>query len=42
MRRFIERSIEDLIAGTIIDAYPKKLIGINLDIENDEIKISSI
>ena len=37
MRRFIERNVEDLIANTIVEKYPDKIIGIYIDVENDEI-----
>ncbi len=42
MRRYIERNVEDLIANTIIESYPNKIIGAHLYIENEEIKIKSI
>ena len=42
MRRFIERNIEDLIANTIIEAYPSKLIGAHLDIFENKIIIKTI
>ena len=42
MRRFIERNVEDLIANTIIEAYPTKLIGAHLDVESEHITIKTI
>ncbi len=42
MRRYIERNVEDLIANTIIDAYPDKIIGAHLDVNNDIITIKTI
>ena len=42
MRRYIERNIEDLIANTIIEAYPEKIIGAYLDVENEKITIRTI
>ena len=42
MRRFIERNAEDLIANTIVEKYPDKIIGIHLDIEDDKVTINTI
>ena len=42
MRRFIERNVEDLIANTIIEAYPSKLIGAYLDVNDNKITIKTI
>ena len=42
MRRFIERNVEDLIANTIIEAYPNKLIGAHLDVKENQITIKTI
>ena len=42
MRRYIEKNIEDLIASTIIDKYPEKIIGIYLDVEDNEVTIKTI
>ena len=42
MRRYIERNVEDLIANTIIDSYPNKIIGAHLYTEDGEIKIKTI
>ncbi len=42
MRRYIERNIEDAVASLIIDAFPARLTGISVSIENDEIKFDTI
>ena len=42
MRRFIERNAEDLIANTIVEKYPEKIIGIHLDVSDDKVTISTI
>ena len=42
MRRYIEREVEDLIASTIINSYPDKIVGINLQIEDNKITIKTI
>ena len=42
MRRFIEKEIEDKIAEAIISAYPKKLLGIHLEVANDKVAIKTI
>ncbi len=42
MRRFIERNAEDLIANTIVEKYPEKIIGIHLDVSDDKVTINSI
>ena len=42
MRRFIERNVEDLIANTIVEKYPDKIIGIHLDVEDDKVIINTI
>lgn len=42
MRRYIERNVEDLIANSIIESYPKKLIGVHLDVADDKITIKTI
>ena len=42
MRRFIERNVEDLIANTIVEKYPEKIIGIYIDVENDKIIAKTI
>ena len=42
MRRFIERNVEDKIANLVIDNYGKQLIGIDLSVVGDEIKVDSI
>ncbi|MBE6536761.1 MAG: ATP-dependent Clp protease ATP-binding subunit [Ruminococcaceae bacterium] len=42
MRRFIERNVEDLIATTIVDSYPEKIIGAHLDVDNDKVTIKTI
>ncbi len=42
MRRYIERNVEDLIANSIIESYPTKLIGVHLEIADDKIKIKTI
>ena len=38
MRRYIERSVEDLIAAEIINAHPRRLIGVHLSVRDDKIK----
>ncbi len=42
MRRYIERNVEDAIANAIVDAFPRKVAGIALTVDNDKIKIDSI
>ncbi len=42
MRRYIERNVEDEIAGIIIDAIPNKVIGISMTANGDKIKFDSI
>ena len=42
MRRFIERNCEDLIANTIVEKYPEKIIGIYLDVDDDKVTIKTI
>ncbi len=42
MRRFIERNVEDLIANTIVEKYPEKIIGIYIDVEGDKIIAKTI
>ena len=42
MRRFIERNAEDLIANTIVEKYPEKIIGIYLDVSDDKVTINTI
>ena len=42
MRRFIERNVEDLIASTIVDKYPDKIIGVHLEVEDGKIVIKTI
>ena len=42
MRRYIERNVEDLIANSIIESYPNKLIGVHLDVADDKITIKTI
>ena len=42
MRRYIERNVEDLIASTILEKYPDKVIGIHLFIKDEKIAIEAI
>ncbi|MBQ9070294.1 MAG: ATP-dependent Clp protease ATP-binding subunit [Clostridia bacterium] len=42
MRRYIERNVEDLIASTIIEKYPEKIIGIYLDVADGKVTIKTI
>ena len=42
MRRFIERNVEDKLAGVILDNYNNKISGISISVENDDIKIDFI
>lgn len=42
MRRYIEREVEDLIANTIIDKYPNKIIGAHLTVSDSKIVITTI
>jgi len=42
MRRFIERSIEDVIANIIIDAFPSEVSGIGISISGGKLKFDSI
>ncbi len=42
MRRYIEKNIEVEIANILIENYSRTLIGINISIENDKIKIDFI
>ncbi len=42
MRRYIEREIEDKLASMIIDSYPQKLVGVNIDAENNTLKFDTI
>ncbi len=42
MRRFIERNVEDKLAGVILENYNSKISGISIKIENDDVKIDFI
>ena len=42
MRRYIERNVEDLIANTIVEKYPEKIVGMHIDVENDKITIKTL
>ncbi len=42
MRRYIERNVEDLIANTIIEKYPDKLVGVHLDVLDAKISLNAI
>ena len=42
MRRYIERNVEDLIANTIVEKYPEKIVGMYIDVENDKITIKTL
>ena len=39
---FIERNCEDLIANTIVEKYPEKIIGIYLDVDDDKVTIKTL
>lgn len=42
MRRYIERNVEDKLAGVILENYNSKISGISIKIENDDVKIDFI
>ena len=42
MRRFIEKNVEDKLANLIIDAAGAEIAGIHIDIEDNNVKITSI
>ncbi len=42
MRRYIEKEVEDKIAEAIIEAYPRKLLGIHLDTKENKIILTTI
>ena len=42
MRRYIEKNIEDPIANMIIDAFPDKLAGVSVKLEDNKLSFASI
>ena len=39
MRRYIEKNVEDLLAGAVIENYQNRLIGIHFSVKDEKIKI---
>ena len=42
MRRYIEKNVEDFIAEKMIAEYPKKLLGVHLDVDGGKITIKTL
>ena len=42
MRRYIEKNVEDLLAGAVIEHYESRLVGIHFSVKDDKIVIDCI
>ena len=42
MRRYIEKNVEDLLAGAVIEHYESRLVGIHFSVKDDKIAIDCI
>ena len=42
MRRYIEKNVEDLLAGAVIEHYESRLTGVHFSVKDDKIIIDCI